>query len=239
MWTTWTMVPMRRVEHLARRSSRQDFNCAKARSPGALSRAWLRLNRTVNRRHFGSALTAAAPLVGGLAGRGFQGLEPGLAHLCSGVCHSIAAVCLASRSARRRPGLVRTAPPDPGVPGAKPSFASSTLPGSRAGGWRRSGFRGGPASTGRRPEGPFSTKRSGVGARQVGDACTHVVSVCGRVSRRVDGSSGKSAFGQRESPGVPKGLTEQASMTAGEPRWGPESPDRSDAPHKHRTGTSV
>jgi hypothetical protein len=31
------MVPMRRVEHLARRSSRQDFNCAKARSPGALS----------------------------------------------------------------------------------------------------------------------------------------------------------------------------------------------------------
>jgi hypothetical protein len=39
VWTAWTMVPVRRVAHLARRSSRQDFDCAKARSPGALSRA--------------------------------------------------------------------------------------------------------------------------------------------------------------------------------------------------------
>lgn len=34
-----TAVPMRRVEHRARRKSRQDFSCAKARSPGARSRA--------------------------------------------------------------------------------------------------------------------------------------------------------------------------------------------------------
>jgi hypothetical protein len=44
VWMAWTMVPMRRVENLARLSSRQDFSCAKARSPGALSRACARLN---------------------------------------------------------------------------------------------------------------------------------------------------------------------------------------------------
>jgi hypothetical protein len=30
----WTMAPMRQVEHRARRNSRQDFSCAKVRSPG-------------------------------------------------------------------------------------------------------------------------------------------------------------------------------------------------------------
>ncbi len=37
------MRPMRLVEHRALRSRRQVFNCAKARSPGARSRAWSRL----------------------------------------------------------------------------------------------------------------------------------------------------------------------------------------------------
>lgn len=36
---------MRLVEHRARWRMRQDFSRAKARSPGAQSRAWTRLNR--------------------------------------------------------------------------------------------------------------------------------------------------------------------------------------------------
>ena len=44
-WTAWTTVLVRRVDHLARRRSRQNLSWAKARSPGALGRAWSRLNR--------------------------------------------------------------------------------------------------------------------------------------------------------------------------------------------------
>ncbi|MGW0819305.1 TetR/AcrR family transcriptional regulator [Streptomyces viridiviolaceus] len=46
-------------------------------------------------------------------------------------------------------------------------------------------------------------------------------SVCRVVSRMFDGSSGKSAFGQHESPGVPGGLPEQASVSARKPGWDP------------------
>ncbi len=40
----WTVQLTRRVEERALRMMRQDFNWAKARSPGARSRAWSRLN---------------------------------------------------------------------------------------------------------------------------------------------------------------------------------------------------
>jgi hypothetical protein len=40
----WTVRLMRRVEQGARRMMRQDLSRAKARSPGARSRAWSRLN---------------------------------------------------------------------------------------------------------------------------------------------------------------------------------------------------
>ncbi len=104
-------------------------------------------------------------------------------------------------------GSVRTEPP---------AREFHVAEGPRAGG--RQHFWDGRASTGRWPNGLCSMNLGDVGARQVGDAWTYVVSVCGGGSRMPDGPSGKSAFGQYESPGVPGGLREQASVAARKPR---------------------
>jgi hypothetical protein len=74
---------MWRVEHRARRSSRQDFSCAKARSPGARSRGVVAVELLVVLRLFavvlvGGADGGAGALVGAVGrGRGLP-CEAGL-----------------------------------------------------------------------------------------------------------------------------------------------------------------
>lgn len=64
----------------------------------------------------------------------------------------------------------------------------------------------------------------------------HFMRVCRGVSRMSDGSSGKSASGQHESPRVPGRSSQQAPVRRESSGGKPSQPDRSDVPHKHRTG---